>query len=86
MAEESLASVLESVGDAADRLGVSIHHFRYLIKSGVIPFAPVGPVVRFGRRLFLHRRKLDDFITDGGAGFSGGWRREPSDDAEPARG
>jgi len=77
------APSLESIRDAAVRLGVSIHHFRVLIGDGVIP---PGVTVRLGRRIYIHRRRLDDWVSDGGSGFSGGWRREPSDDSEAAAG
>ena len=37
---------------------------------------PKGVTVFLGRRIFLHRAALEEFLRNGGQKLPGGWRRE----------
>ena len=46
-------------------------HARRLAADGLLP------IVRLGRRLYVSRERMRDWINCGGAGWPGGWRRQP---------
>jgi len=50
----------------------SYNQMRSLAREGI-----VCGVVRLGRKLYLDEGAFEKFLTDGGAGLRGGWRRTP---------
>jgi len=64
---------IDSVPQVAARYGLDPQHLYRLINNEVLP---AGVAIRLGRRLFVNRERFDDFISRGGAGYPGGWRRE----------
>jgi|GEM_PF-7107360 len=48
-------------------------HARRLAADGLLP------IVRLGRRLYVSRERMRDWINGGGAALPGGWRRRPKD-------
>lgn len=69
-------SVFEKISETSGRTGIPEPHIRKMINIGVIP---QGVWTRLGRRFYINRERLDEFLADGGAAFPGGWRQEPGE-------
>jgi excisionase family DNA binding protein len=65
--------MLEKLSEWAKANGVHEAHARALAREGLLP------VVRIGRRLFVHRETIDEWARAGGAALPGGWRRTPAE-------
>lgn len=64
---------LIDASSAARALGITTTRLYELSRRGLVPTVRVGRQVRFSPRA------LTKFIDDGGAGWAGGWRRDPSE-------
>ncbi len=60
----------------AKETGLPYGHLRRLAAELVFP------VVRVGRKLYVHEPTAAAWIAAGGSGFAGGWRRAPKDVTE----
>lgn len=54
----------------------------YKLRDGNV--FPPGLVVQLGRRLYVHRARLREWLEQGGGGFEGGWRKQKSSAGEAA--
>lgn len=65
------ARPLLSVEQAAERLGISVHHAYVMCREQRMP-----GVVRVGRAVKVDSQKLESWIDVGGEPLSGGWRHD----------
>jgi excisionase family DNA binding protein len=66
-------SKLMTLRETAERLSMSYQATARLVREGFLP------VVKLGRVKRVNPIALEHFISDGGKGLAGGWRKEPRD-------
>jgi len=66
---------LETIEYLAGVLNIQLGHAYSLIRNGII-----GPpvVVHVGRQVRVNPQELEIWISNGGNGYPGGWKREAS--------
>jgi hypothetical protein len=67
-------TVAAVAGLVPPELGLTEKRIYRLANDGVLPD---GVVLRLGRRVFINWPAFQAWLLSGGAGFAGGWRKDP---------